>query len=225
MFDNKERKLARLENIVPDTLSTKTYNSVIGGVTLYGLIINALIVSQCGDYFAHMNPWVLIIGYFISALLGIFISAKSSNPYVSFIGYNLVVLPVGALLSVALQGFEKIDIASAMLLTGITVFVMIFAAILYPNFFSGLGKTLFFSLLIGLIVEIIGLFIGVSSFNTLLFDVFFVIIFSLYIGYDWYKSQEYSKTLDNAIDSALDIYLDIINLFLRILRILARNRD
>ena len=30
----------------------------------------------------------------------------------------------------------------------------------------------------------------------------------------------YPKTLDNAVDSALDIYLDVINLFLRILRIL-----
>ena len=29
----------------------------------------------------------------------------------------------------------------------------------------------------------------------------------------------------NAIDSALDVYLDIINLFLRILRILARSRS
>ena len=50
-------------------------------------------------------------------------------------------------------------------------------------------------------------------------------IFTLYIGYDWYKAQAYPKTLDNAVDSALDLYLDIINLFLKILRILAKARS
>lgn len=51
-------------------------------------------------------------------------------------------------------------------------------------------------------------------------------IFSLYIGYDWVKAQMYVKTVDNAVDSALDIYLDIINLFLQLLRILgSKNND
>ncbi|MCR5192464.1 MAG: Bax inhibitor-1 family protein, partial [Bacteroidales bacterium] len=47
-------------------------------------------------------------------------------------------------------------------------------------------------------------------------------LFSGYIGYDVAKSQAYPKTLDNAVDSALDIYLDIINLFIRLLSILGR---
>ena len=55
-----------------------------------------------------------------------------------------------------------------------------------------------------------------------IFNWFFIIIFSLYIGYDWHVAQSYSKTVDNAIDSAIDLYLDLINLFLRILDILDR---
>ena len=51
------------------------------------------------------------------------------------------------------------------------------------------------------------------------------VIFALYIGYDWVKAQQYVHTLDNAVDSALDIYMDIINLFLRVLMILGRNND
>ena len=38
-----------------------------------------------------------------------------------------------------------------------------------------------------------------------------------YIGYDWAKAQEKRKTLDNAVDSAVDLYLDVINLFVRLL--------
>ena len=45
------------------------------------------------------------------------------------------------------------------------------------------------------------------------------LIFCGYIGLDWCRAQQYPKTLDNAIDSAADIYLDIVNLFIRILSI------
>ncbi len=47
----------------------------------------------------------------------------------------------------------------------------------------------------------------------------------MYIGYDIYRSQQYPKTLDNAVDSALDIYMDIANLFIRILSILGKRND
>ena len=49
-----------------------------------------------------------------------------------------------------------------------------------------------------------------------------VLIFCGYIEYDWAKANTQRKTIDNAIDSATELYIDIINLFIRILRILAR---
>ena len=50
-------------------------------------------------------------------------------------------------------------------------------------------------------------------------------LFSLYIGFDLYRSQQFPKTLDNAVDCALDIYLDIANLFIRLLRVMSRRRN
>ena len=49
-------------------------------------------------------------------------------------------------------------------------------------------------------------------------------IFCGYIGYDWGRANAIPKTLDNAIDSAASLYIDIIILFMRILRIMARRR-
>ncbi len=43
-----------------------------------------------------------------------------------------------------------------------------------------------------------------------------------YIGYDWGRANQIPKTMDNAVDSAAALYMDIINLFLRILRIMGR---
>jgi FtsH-binding integral membrane protein len=51
-----------------------------------------------------------------------------------------------------------------------------------------------------------------------------VCLFSCYIGFDISFAKNRPRTLDNAIDSACGLYLDIVNLFLRILMIIARNR-
>ena len=109
----------------------------------------------------------------------------------------------------------------AIVITAITTFVMLALSCAFPTFFQGLGKILFCAL-IGLVVaELIALLIFRSSHD--IFAWAGAAIFSLYIGYDYSKAQMYPKTLDNAVDCAVDLYLDIINLFLRILRILGSN--
>ena len=48
------------------------------------------------------------------------------------------------------------------------------------------------------------------------------LLFCGYIGYDWARANAIPNTLDNAIDSAAALYLDIINLFIRLLHIMSR---
>jgi FtsH-binding integral membrane protein len=111
-------------------------------------------------------------------------------------------------------------VTKAMTLTGMVTATMMLLALIKPSFFLGLGRTLFFALIIGIVAEIVATWL--LGYRGALFDWLFVILFSGYIGYDVAKSQAYPKTLDNAVDSALDIYLDIINLFIRLLSILGR---
>ena len=58
-----------------------------------------------------------------------------------------------------------------------------------------------------------------------IYEYVFVGIFSLYIGYDWARANTCARTVDNAIDLAANLYLDIINLFLRILEIMGKRKD
>jgi FtsH-binding integral membrane protein len=51
-----------------------------------------------------------------------------------------------------------------------------------------------------------------------------VVIFCGYVGVDWGRANQIPKTVDNAVDSAAALYMDIINLFLRIVRILGRRK-
>ena len=80
----------------------------------------------------------------------------------------------------------------------------------------------FTALSIGIVVELIAMLLG---YRGTFFDWVFVLLFSLYTAYDWVKAQAYPKTFDNAVDSAIDIYLDIINLFLRLLSIISKKKD
>ena len=75
-------------------------------------------------------------------------------------------------------------------------------------------------LLLVIVVELVEVFI--LGIHHGVIDWIVVLIFCGYVGVDWGRANQIPKTLDNAIDSAAALYMDIINLFLRILRILGR---
>ncbi|WP_029233134.1 Bax inhibitor-1 family protein [Butyrivibrio sp. VCB2006] len=227
MFGLSERKEERLykEVLQNEIVSDRTYNMCLGGVIIYGLIVNLIICSKFTNLALSMNPGVFLIGYFICVFAGSYISAKSNDPIVSFLGYNLVVVPIGLVVSTAVYyygGLRSNVVLLAMVYTaGITI-VMICCSILKPEFFSKIGGMLVSGLTGLLIVESVLLILGIEQMIT---SFIAALIFSLYIGYDYWRAQQYPKTIDNAVDSALDIYLDIINLFLRILRILGSGKS
>ncbi len=220
------RKQLRLESGEADRLSARSYNLALTGLLAYGLLLNAVIVY----YFAYplmnalqgVSPWLLLAGYLVPTFLGIVLAAKSQNPAVSFVGYNLVVLPIGIMLSLVIPGLPAGIVVKAMALTGMVTVTMALISLVRPQLFLGLGRTLVIALVVGLVAELVATFL--FGYRGQIFDWFFVLLFSGYIGYDVAKSQAYPKTLDNAVDSALDIYLDVINLFIRLLSILS-HRD
>lgn len=219
MFNNSKRKEERLNSRLPDTLNTSSYNMVIGGCLAYGFLMNAIMVMVASNFFMEMNPIAFLIGYIVCVIAGSLMTSLSRNPIVSFIGYNLIVVPIGALLAVCIPSYNPADIIAAVVVTAMITGVMMLLGIMFREFFSKLGIVLFVSLLIGIVIEFIAMLLGYGGD---IFNWLFVIIFSLYIGYDWHKAQSYPKTLDNAIDSAVDLYLDIINIFIRLLEIFGK---
>ena len=223
VFNAKERKLERMNSGLPDTLSPNLYNGVIGLLLLYGFAVNALIVHLCSGIVMQISPIVFLILYFVLCFAGV-ACAASDKPGMSFLGYNLIVVPIGAVLALSLPDFDSDIMMTAILYTGLITAVMTALASFFPQLFSGLGKALGISLLVTLVLSLVSSFL-LGGAGELIFLWVGAGIFTLYIGYDWYKAQAYPKTLDNAVDSALDLYLDIINLFLKILRILAKARS
>ena len=139
----------------------------------------------------------------------------SQNPAISFIGYLLVVAPIGMALSLVVPATNISVVRSAVLATLLLSAIFLILAIAYPKFFSSLFRVLSLSLMVALIFQVIAIFTGIG--NNGIIDWLVVLIFSCYVGADVAYATRRPKTLDGAIDSACGIYLDIVNIFIRLL--------
>ena len=218
---------ARMETAVTQDqlVSPRVYNGVLLGVLLWGVLVNAVLCFTVGSVNRIMNPVVFAVLYVICAGAGILISHASDKPLFSFLGYNLVVLPFGLVISTLVEAYggpASSLVAYAFLYTLVITVGMTGAALAFPELFSKLGGVLL-GVLVGLVLcELLLLILRIPQTAT---DWIVAALFSLYIGYDVYRSQQFPRTVDNAVDCALDIYLDIANLFIRILSILAKKKD
>lgn len=205
-------------------LPETTYNLAIGGLLLYGFVVNALICFFFQDFAYYVSGsglLVFLVAYIACVVLSVVLSS-SPNALVNFIGYNLLVLPIGLLLSLSIAGLSMQTIQSALLGTGVFVVLMIAASYVRPDFFLSMGSTLGISLIVTVIAELVLLLLG---FATGWIDYLVVAIFSLYLGFDWARANSCAPTARNAVLSATQIYLDIINIFVRLLSIISRRRD
>ncbi len=204
-------------------ISANMYNLYIGLVLLWGFFVNYLMVKYIPVESLLQINWILfIIGYMACAFLGIFIYSRSTNPNVSFLGYNLVVLPFGLVVNIAVHQYDPAIVLEAIQVTGLVTALMMLLGTIYPKFFFKIAPALTIALICVIIVELVLWFFFGS--NPEIMDWLVVVIFCGYIGYDWARANQIPKTLDNAVDSAAALYMDIIILFLRILSILGRRR-
>ena len=125
-----------------DVMTLQGYNVLIGVLLLWGFVANALMYHYFVDVFMSWNFTAVIFGYFVCCLIGIVINKVSDNAVLSFIGYNLVVVPVGVILSIALTGYDQVTIMSAIYVTGIVTLVMIMLAVFFPKVFLSMGTRL-----------------------------------------------------------------------------------
>lgn len=220
MFDVKERREARLNNNVGAEISLRKYNLTIGLTMLWGIMLNFIIANFFADFVLTINTNLLCIFYLIFGVilgLAVHFAGLMNNPVLGFTLFSGFSILTGFVITTVISIYNNSSVAIAFLSTAIILVGMIAISYLAPDFFLSLGKVLLISLIGGIIIELIMCF-TLSQIPTL-WDMIIVGIFCLYIGYDWQKAQAYPHTMGNAIASALDIYLDVVNIFLRLLRI------
>lgn len=97
---------------------------------------------------------------------------------------------------------------------------------------SSFGKILIFALLAVIVMSLINMFIGNGTFGIVI-SIISVVVFlgltaydmqNLKAMYDYYANNE-NELSKVAIYGALDLYLDFINIFLRLLQLFGKSRD
>jgi FtsH-binding integral membrane protein len=204
-------------------ISGNVYNLIIGLVLCYGFLVNWWMVRNVPlSVITGIHPIIFFIGYFACCFTGIMIFKKSHSPHISFLGYNLVVVPFGFVINIVVAQYDSALVVDAIQVTGLVTLTMMLFGTLFPAFFQKIAGALSIALIAVIIAELILIFFFKT--NPEIIDWIVVVIFCGYIGYDWGRANSIPKTVDNAIDSAAALYMDIIILFVRILRIMGRRR-
>ena len=172
------------------------------------------------------TPLYIIISI-IEVVLAIFLVTRirrmeSALTKISYIGYTIL---TGLTFSSIFIVYQMTSIIFVFLATAM---VFLIFSILGRNTkidLSKMGVFLFVGLLSIIILSLINIFIMNNTLDMLLCIVS-IIIFIGYVYYDVNKIVNYYDDTDNmAVVGAFSLYLDFINIFLKLLRLLGRNRD
>lgn len=205
-----------------DEMARNAFYFVMGCILVWGFVATYIISSMTADWRPGIVEY-LVVGLGLP-LLGVFMSANKSA-FISFLAFNLITVPFGAVLGPLLAQYELADpgiVARAAMLTGGVTGVMALSGLAFPDFYRSIRKALFVALAALLVVMVISMFIpALMGFTVIHFLA--AGLFALYVGYDMWRASEIPATLDNAVDVSISLYLDTVNLFLWILRILKRD--
>lgn len=208
----------------------KVYSWMVGGLALTGLI--AYFVYASGLYLQLM-PYMLFIAL---GTLGIvmFLSFRiekmsSTTAMGSFIAYAAL---NGVFFSAVVAAYTASTLYNVFFITAGAFAALSFYGFVTKNDLSAIGKFLFMGVIGIVIALVLNMFIQSSALDTTI-SIIGVLVFAGLTAYDTQKLKEMHVHMleDNelakkgAIMGALTLYLDFINLFLFLLRLLGGGRD
>ena len=207
---------------------------------VFGWMFIGLLVTFFTGYYVSLHPetmfklfgsYAFLIVIIIEFAIVIFLSAritkmKPATAIVSFIIYSAV---SGLTFSTIFVTYDLGSIMYVFLLTAGIFAVFAFLGAVTKVDLSKIGVYLFTGLIAIIVCGLINLFMNNSTFDLIVS----CIAIAIFVGYTAYDVQQILKMQefnvlpeDNlAIYGALELYLDFINLFLRLLQLFGRSDD
>lgn len=208
-----------------ETIGRGTFNLLYMFFTLLGLGFTSVVARAC----LELKPSIwLVLGVLVVGIAGTMIALRSTNWIVSLFGFALLAGPFGALMGPTVNLYTDASVLRIVYVTGGLVTGLGIIGFVYPKSLESWGAWLFGGLLILLIGQFGLLFAAMAGVDIgtalTVWDWIGVGLFSAYVIYDVNQAQRVPATVDNAVDCALALYLDVINLFLRLLRLLGEKK-
>lgn len=207
-----------------DVMGVRTYALVLGIALSWAVFLVAAGARMSLNW--QYGPGLVLLTFIVS-IAGIFIFTKSEKPAISLAGVSILSFFMGLSIGPIIAYYNATTVTNALALTLFVTLGMAALGVLLPNVIMRFAGVLF----VGLLVLLVGYFgatlLTLFGVHTSLagLDWLAVLIFSLYIWYDWARAMKLPRTLDNAVDVSGALIVDIVNLFLTILRIFARSQN
>ena len=174
-------------------------------------------------------PYLVVVIFCLPIVTAVLLSGiiKKIPPVITIILYIIYCVITGVSLGFVLLSFTASSIISCLLATGIIFLICAFISWNSDYDFSNWGKILLFSLIGAIVVSLLNYFIFNSE---LLYIGINAIVTAIFIGYMLYDvnriKQEQSNDEDKnlPIQLAFQLYLDLINLFIRLLELFGRRK-
>lgn len=207
-------------------LSKNLYVFFIAVWTTLGIVASAIAAYYTQTW---ELTWVFFIGVLLVGILGVVIALWSKNPLISLFGYMLVAIPFGMMLGPVVALYTIASVFNILIVTASVVVVFGFVGAILPDSLENWRGWLFGALvmlLIGYFVVPFASFFGLPVDRALSWlDWIGVVVFCFYVIYDINRALRIPYTLDNSVDVALSIYLDFINIFIRLLSRRGRKKN
>jgi len=207
-------------------LSRRAYNLIMGGLVMLGFLVIgacAALAATPGFLLAvYQNYFPIMLGSVIASLAGIIVlhlGMKREGFGMALAGYALVIGSIGFTTGLVLPMYDLPSIANAFVGTALIAALFTLLGAAFPAFFArvqGIALTALFALII---VSVVGSFMGVAMGWL---DYAVILVFCGFIGYDTYRAQQCEATVKMAVFNAVQIWLDLVNVFIRILAIVGR---
>ena len=178
------------------------------------------------NIFATKFYWVIYIAEIVTVIvLSARILKMSKNG--AIFGFLLYSFLSGLTFSSIFLTFKMSSIIFIFLITALVFLIFALIGYFTKINLTKLGTILFMGLIGILIASIINIFIKSQTFDLILV-IIGIIVFIGYIAYDINKVKRLEGQIDEdklSIIGALELYLDFINLFIRLLQLFGKSKD
>ena len=169
---------------------------------------------------------IVIIEIVIALVLGIRIAKM--HPLTMKILYVIYSILTGVTFSVIFVAFEVSSLISIFIITAIIFALLAFYGYTTKRDLTKIGTIALIALLAIIIAGILNIFIFKSTMFDTALTIIGVLIFIAYIAYDVNKVKQLMLAIGEekaAVYGAFQLYLDFINLFIRLLELFGKRRD
>ena len=223
----------RVDDATPATMGRRAYLLAVTGFTAVGIAVSAMAAQWAGSVInlSAMGGWGMlgfVLVLFLIALGATWVASTNDDPLISGVAFFVLAIAFGVLLGPVVALYTAASVAKILALTTLLVVGLGLIGAFIPKDLTSWGLPLV-GLLLLLIVGQFGVIflaalgIPVAGAMTVL-DWLGLLLFSAFVVFDLNRALRIPYTLDNAVDSAMALYLDFINIFIRLLSLFGQKK-